>query len=96
MSIEPQLFGYIAGFLTTMSFLPQAIKTIRTRDTESISILMYGMFCTGVLMWLIYGLIIDDNTIILANAITLLFASPILAMKTRNHFKHRFEQKNES
>lgn len=81
-SFEPQVFGYIAGFLTTMSFLPQAIKTLRSRNTESISIMMYGMFCAGVLMWLIYGLVIDDHTIILANTVTLLFASPILIMKT--------------
>lgn len=84
LSFEPQVIGYIAGFLTTISFLPQAIKTIRSKSTESISLWMYGLFVMGVTLWLVYGLLIADPTLIAANAITLLFASPILILKLRH------------
>lgn len=89
MSFEPQLIGYLAGLLTTLSFLPQAIKTLRTRHTESISLTMYAMFCAGVFLWLVYGLVIGDNTLILANSITLFLASPILIMKARQVAKSK-------
>lgn len=76
--------GYIAAFLTTASFIPQAIKTFKTKDTESISLLMYSMFVLGVAMWLIYGLLIGDMPLVIANVFTFAFSSPILMMKIRN------------
>ncbi|MBD3777108.1 MAG: SemiSWEET transporter [Thiotrichales bacterium] len=82
--LQPQVLGYIAGALTTFSFLPQAIKTLKTRDTQSISLLMYALFVTGVGFWLLYGWTIGDNTLIIANSVTLLFASPILLMKLQH------------
>ncbi|WON76360.1 SemiSWEET transporter [Serratia sp. UGAL515B_01] len=78
------LIGYFAACLTTLSFLPQAIKVISTRNTQGISLLMYGMFVLGVLMWLIYGVLIDNLTVSLANLLTLLFALPILIIKYQN------------
>lgn len=76
--------GYLAASLTTLSFLPQAIKVIATRNTQGISLLMYGMFVTGLLMWLIYGVLIDNMAVSLANLLTLLFALPILVVKYQN------------
>ncbi|WP_031434456.1 SemiSWEET transporter [Methylomarinum vadi] len=84
MNISPELIGYVAAALTTLSFLPQAILTLKTRDTESLSLSMYSAFTLGVLLWLVYGLVIADKAIIFANAITLLLASFILALKVRN------------
>lgn len=84
---DPHIFGYIAGALTTISFLPQAIKTLKSRDTESISLLMYALFVTGVLFWFIYGVVKQDNTIIIANLVTLLLASPILGLKLQHEWK---------
>lgn len=77
------LFGYIAAILTTLSFLPQAIKTIREKNTEGISLVMYSLFTSGVLMWLLYGLFVNDIPIIVANAVTLILAVTILTLKIK-------------
>ena len=78
------LIGYLAASLTTLSFLPQAIKVISTRNTQGISLLMYGMFVAGLLLWLIYGVLISNMAVSLANLLTLLFALPILVIKYQN------------
>lgn len=77
------IIGFIAAALTTGSFLPQAIKTIRTKDTHSISFFMYLLFSTGTLLWLIFGLLSNNIPIIVANAITLVFAVIILIYKIK-------------
>ena len=77
------LLGYIAAFLTTTSFLPQVIRTLRTGDTRSISFTMYLMLVIGVAAWLAYGWLLGALPIMLANGITLLLASIILVMKWR-------------
>ena len=84
MNITPEMIGYLAATLTTASFLPQAILTIRTRDTESLSLSMYSLFTLGVLCWLIYGVYISNKAIIFANAITLVLAASILSFKIYN------------
>lgn len=76
-----ELVGIVAGFLTTGSFIPQVVKILRTRDVSGISLLMYVAFTSGVLLWLIYGIINSQMAIIAANGITLALASVILAMK---------------
>lgn len=78
------LLGYTAACLTTLSFLPQALKTIRTKDTSGISFWMYLIFSTGVLLWVVYGLHLKDPAIFLANMITFLFAAIILIYKIVN------------
>jgi MtN3 and saliva related transmembrane protein len=84
MSFSFELIGYLAATFTTAAFLPQAILTIRTRDTESLSLGMYSMFALGVLLWLIYGVYLANNAIIIANAITFLLAVLILGFKIYN------------
>ena len=84
MITMPEMIGYLAATLTTASFLPQAILTIRTRDTESLSLSMYSLFTMGVLCWLIYGIYISNKAIIFANAITLVLAASILSFKIYN------------
>jgi MtN3 and saliva related transmembrane protein len=73
--------GMLAAVLTTVSFVPQALKTLKTRRTHDISLVMYLLFGLGVLMWLIYGIQINSMPIIFANAITLCLIIPILIMK---------------
>ena len=73
----------IAAICTTVSFIPQAIKTIRTKNTASISATMYSLFTFGTLMWLVYGVASDNIPIIIANAITLLLAAIILYYRLR-------------
>lgn len=75
------LLGYCAASLTTLSFLPQALLTLRTRDVSGISLGMYAAFTLGVALWLAYGLVLGQWPIVVANALTLLLASVILVMK---------------
>jgi len=77
------LIGYIAACLTTLSFLPQALHTFRTRDVRGISLGMYALFTAGVALWLVYGLLLAAWPIVLANAVTLALALAILVMKLR-------------
>ena len=67
-----EVIGLIAAFLTTAAFLPQVYKTWKTKDVSSLSLPMLTMFFVGVIMWLIYGFLIESLAIILANAITLI------------------------
>ncbi len=76
-----QLLGMLAGILTTVAFLPQVIKTWKSRSAKDLSLGMFSIFCMGVLLWLIYGLLIDDLPIILANLITLILALTLLVFK---------------
>ena len=78
-----ELIGYIAAFLTTLSFLPQVIKTLKTRDTSGISLLMYSMFVLGVALWLIYGMLIGNRVIVIANSITFFLSGTVLFVKLR-------------
>lgn len=89
MIMMPEFIGYIAATLTTASFLPQAILTIKTRDTKSLSLSMYSIFTLGVLCWLIYGVYIADRAIIAANAITLVLAASILSFKIYNTIRKK-------
>ncbi|WP_280769606.1 SemiSWEET transporter [Salipaludibacillus daqingensis] len=77
------IIGLLAAVLTTVSFLPQAIKTIKEKNTESISLGMYTLFTTGVFLWLVYGIMIKDIPIIAANLVTFALASFILGMKLK-------------
>jgi MtN3 and saliva related transmembrane protein len=80
--MSPQdLIGYAAAALTTGSFLPQAILTLRTRDTRGISLAMYGAFTAGVALWLVYGIALGEWPIVVANAVTLVLAATILGTK---------------
>lgn len=80
---SPELIGYIAACLTTISFVPQAWLTFRTRDVRGISLGMYSAFTLGVALWLLYGVLLGAWPIVIANAITLALACAILAMKLR-------------
>ncbi|HTB26107.1 MAG TPA: SemiSWEET transporter [Puia sp.] len=82
------VIGLIAAVLTSSSFLPQALKTIRTKDTTSISLSMYILFTVGTLMWFIYGLISSNLPVWLANGFTLILASIILSYKVKSTVNH--------
>lgn len=81
--------GYVAAFLTTASFVPQAILVIRTKRTGGISLLMYSLFTLGVALWLIYGIATDAVPIIAANGITLVLAGTILSIAAKARFSRR-------
>ena len=81
------IIGLIAGGLTSVSFIPQAIKTIRTQNTSGISLTTYMLFTIGVALWVIYGFFTEDFAILLTNLITVILSLIILVMKVRNSFK---------
>tara|TARA_Y100000590_G_scaffold171113_1_gene195742 strand:- start:1202 stop:1459 length:258 start_codon:yes stop_codon:yes gene_type:complete len=75
--------GFFAGFCTTIAFIPQAIKAWKTKSTKDISLLMFLIFITGVFFWLVYGILIHEMPLIVANAITLILALSILVAKIK-------------
>lgn len=83
------ILGLFAAFFTTVSFLPQAIKTIRTKDTSAISLFMYILFTIGTLLWLAYGFITHNLPVWLANAVTTVLAAIILYYKISETKKNK-------
>ncbi len=77
------IFGFIAALLTTSAFIPQVIKTLREKDTKSLSLPMYLILTSGLLLWLTYGIMIKDWALIIANSITGLLALIILIAKIK-------------
>jgi MtN3 and saliva related transmembrane protein len=77
------LVSALAAILTTAAFLPQALHIIRYKETKGISLLMYAVFAAGVALWLVFGIMISNWPIILANAITLVLTLTIVALKLR-------------
>jgi MtN3 and saliva related transmembrane protein len=77
------ILGLIAGGLTTISFLPQVIKTWKSRSAKDLSLGMFAIFSVGVLLWFIYGIYTNNIPVIAANALTLVLCSTILYFKLR-------------
>ncbi|HEX7768511.1 MAG TPA: SemiSWEET transporter [Dokdonella sp.] len=75
--------GAIAATLTTIAFVPQALKAIRSRETRGISLLMYATFTVGIGFWFAYGVVLQSWPMIVSNAITFALAATILALKLR-------------
>jgi MtN3 and saliva related transmembrane protein len=73
----------MAATLTTVAFVPQAIHIIRFKETRAISLQMYLVFATGVAFWLLFGVMIWNWPMMIANAITLALALSIIRMKLR-------------
>ena len=76
-----QLIGLIAGVCTTLAFLPQVIKVLKSRSTKDISLAMYIIFNSGLALWAVYGVLINSLPIIIANVLTLILAISILILK---------------
>jgi MtN3 and saliva related transmembrane protein len=76
-----QLLGLSAGAFTTIAFLPQVVKTWKSRSAKDLSLGMFLFFCAGVAMWLAYGILVNDIPVIAANLLTLVLASTLLVFK---------------
>ena len=72
------LLGLVAAICTTVSLLPQVIKTIKTKHTKDLSLSTYAVLTTGIFLWFLYGILIKDLPLVLANGITLIFTATIL------------------
>ncbi len=75
--------GLLAGFLTTLSFFPQVIKAWKTKSTKDVSMGMFLILFTGMFLWMVYGFMIDSLPVITANAVSLLLALVVIALKIR-------------
>jgi MtN3 and saliva related transmembrane protein len=75
--------GLVAGVLTTIAYLPQLIKTWKSKSADDLSWSMLIILCTGIVLWLVYGIYIQDVPIIAANIVTLVLATIILVLKIR-------------
>ena len=78
-----EALGIVAACCTTISFLPQALKTIKNKDTSAISAAMYSLFTLGTLLWFTYGVLSKNFPVILANAVTFALSGVILIYKFR-------------
>ena len=72
------IFGYFAAFFTAVSFLPQAIKPVKTRETAGLSLLTYLFLFLGSLSWFIYGVYLTDYPLMITNSLTTIFTGIIL------------------
>ena len=79
--IVADTFGFIAAALTTIAFLPQVIKTWRTKKADDVSIVMLLMFITGLLFWIIYAIQTNALPVLIANIITFILNVTILTLK---------------
>jgi MtN3 and saliva related transmembrane protein len=77
------ILGFVAAFCTTVSFVPQALRVIKTKHTKDLSLAMYSLLNIGIVLWLIYGVMIDAWPIIIANTITLSLTLIILVLKIK-------------
>jgi MtN3 and saliva related transmembrane protein len=77
------ILGFVAGVLTTAAFIPQVLKIWRTRSARDVSLAMYAVFTSGVVLWLAYGLALGSMPIIVANVFTLVLSLAVLVMKLR-------------
>ena len=76
-----EFFGYLAAILTTAAFVPQLIKTIRTKKADDVSLITLIMFIVGLISWIIYGYKISSTPILIANSITLVLNLLIVISK---------------
>ena len=83
-SILVTMLGLAAACCTTLAYAPQALKAWRSRSTADISLSMFLLMVTGIVLWLVYGLMIGDLPLIVANGVTLCLAGTILALKLRH------------
>lgn len=81
--MTPDFIGYIAASLTTVSFVPQVMKTWKSKHAADVSLLMYCIFTVGIVLWLIYGLLAHAWPVAAANVVTLILAGAILVMKIK-------------
>ena len=80
-TLNIEFFGYFAAILTTLAFLPQLIKTLKTKKAEDVSLITLIMFLIGVLSWVIYGYKISSTPILIANVVTFILNLLILIFK---------------
>jgi MtN3 and saliva related transmembrane protein len=87
--MSSDFLGTTAAALTTLSFIPQVVKILKTRNTSGISLIMYALFVTGVACWLVWGITIGATPVVIANAFTLVLSSAVLLLKIMSVLRGR-------
>ncbi len=82
-SLFVELTGSVAACLSTLCWVPQALRAFRTRDTRSISLAMQLMLVAAIILWMIYGTFLMSWPLIISNGVSLLFVGIILGLKLR-------------
>jgi len=82
-----EILGLIAAFFTTAAFLPQVFKTWKTKDVTALSLPMLVLFFTGIVLWFIYGYLMNSLAMILANSITIVSAFLLMYFKIKYNKK---------
>ncbi len=82
--VDPNTIAFLAAFFTMIGYLPQAIKTIKTRDTKGISFWMYFFSLVGVVLWLLFGIMISNVLIVLKNIAVIILGGVIFWIKVKN------------
>lgn len=82
--LEAEMIGTLAAILSTLNQFPQAVKVYRTRDTHSISLAMYCIVEVAITLWLVYGIMLNDFPLILANSLSLIPITYIFIIKVIN------------
>ncbi len=77
--------GYVAGALTTLAFVPQVVKTWRSRSSGDLSGTMLASFTTGVFLWMVYGVAVRSLPVVVTNGVTLCLSGTLFALKLRAH-----------
>ncbi len=80
------IIGYLAAFLTTVAFVPQTYRALKSKDLSSISLNMYLLFTFGVVLWIYYGYSTASWPVLIANVITLILSSIILVLKIKDQY----------
>ncbi|UTW12730.1 SemiSWEET transporter [Marinobacterium rhizophilum] len=83
------LVGMLAAVCTTAAFVPQVLQILKSGNVDGISVAMYSTFTFGVTMWLIYGIILQDLPMFLANLVTFLLSSSVLILTLRKRWQNR-------
>ena len=79
--MHTELLGYLAAICTTVAFVPQVLKTYKSKSAENLSLGMFLFFASGIVLWLIYGIMINEYPIIVANLVTLVLAVILIYFK---------------
>lgn len=81
--MKPLVIGIVAGVFCTLSFVPQVLKIFRTKQAKDLSLFAFSCFSFGIILWLVYGVLIGDAAIIIANTVTLVLVLLIVVMKIK-------------
>jgi MtN3 and saliva related transmembrane protein len=80
------MIGYIAGALTTVAFAPQLLQALTTKSTKDVSLMMLLCSTSGMILWLIHGMLVKDPALVVANSVSVVLASSLLGLKLKNDY----------